>query len=301
MANCILLLACLLFSFACNLIRKIYDNQTYSSTTAMIQNAFISGLAGFFFSLILNEFILSPILTVILSGIGGFFGIRGLEFIIHQKIGNDLQLENEFRELINVNANNQQTINSINTNDNLTNTNSTNTNSNLTNINSNNDHLINDNLTNDNLTNNNISTNNIKQNINFNNTANLNDIDSTIHSNDSEMIINTDDTDNNRDSQFSQNVTIINDIINNHHHQINSIRLRNNIEEIRADLVNILHNSKDANNQTDLNRNNNNYKHVNIRVVNNHSITNNISDNHLNDDLMNDDLDTTNSINNDLN
>lgn len=292
MANCILLLACLLFSFACNLIRKIYDNQTYSSATAMIQNAFISGLAGFFVSLILNEFILSPILTVVLSGIGGFFGIRGLEFIIHQKIGNDLQLENEFRELINVSTinNNQQNIDSINTNDNLTN------------ANSNNDNLIN---TNSNSTNN-ISVNNIQQNINFNNT-NLNDINSTIHSNDSEMIINIDDTNNtnntsntgnNRDSYFSQNVTII----NNHHHRINSMRLRNNIEEIRADLINILH-SKDANNQTDLNRNknNNNHEHVNIRVVNNHNITNIVSNNHLNNDLMNDDLDTTNFINSDLN
>lgn len=87
MINCFLLLACLLFSFACNLIRKIYDNQVYSSTMSMIHNAFLSGIAGFFFSLILNEFSISPILTIVLSGIGGFFGIQGLEMIIKYKIG----------------------------------------------------------------------------------------------------------------------------------------------------------------------------------------------------------------------
>lgn len=104
MVNCFLLLACLLFSFACNLIRKIYDNQCYSSTISMIKNVFLSGIAGFFFSLILNEFLLSPFLTVLLSGIGGFFGIQGLEFLIRCKFDNSLH--DELAKLINTNTDN---------------------------------------------------------------------------------------------------------------------------------------------------------------------------------------------------
>ena len=101
MANCVLLLACLLFSFACNLIRKLFDNQNYSDISAMLQHAAISGLAGFFFSLILSEFFLDPVLIITLSGIGGFFGTKTLELIIQARLQTGLTITDELQNVLN--------------------------------------------------------------------------------------------------------------------------------------------------------------------------------------------------------
>ena len=86
MGNCFLLLACLLFSFACNLIKKIYENKAYTSTIGMLKNAFISGIAGFIFSLFFSEFLFHPLLIVLCSGIGGFFGVKGLAFVLQNRL-----------------------------------------------------------------------------------------------------------------------------------------------------------------------------------------------------------------------
>ena len=100
MANCFLLLACLLFSFACNLVKKVFDNTSYRNTSAMLQNAALSGIAGFLFSLIVSEFCTDPLIIVTISGIGGFFGIKGLELLIQAKIGAQLHLDETLERIL---------------------------------------------------------------------------------------------------------------------------------------------------------------------------------------------------------
>lgn len=93
MINCLLLIACLLFSFAGNLIYKLYNNKVYASITAMLYHTAISAIAGCIFSLLLSEFIFNPLLLICLSGIGGFLGIHGLTFILNNKIKNKFELD----------------------------------------------------------------------------------------------------------------------------------------------------------------------------------------------------------------
>ena len=100
MANCFLLLACLLFSFACNLVKKIYDNRSYHSTSAMLCSAVLSGLSGFVFALVLSEFFSSPLAIVGLSGIGGFFGTKAVNAIIKTRVGSKLIADDELQELL---------------------------------------------------------------------------------------------------------------------------------------------------------------------------------------------------------
>ena len=101
MINCFLLLACLLFSFAGNLIHKIYNNKFYSSIIDMLYHTLISAIAGFIFSLILSEFIFNPILLIVLSGVGGFLGIQGLDFILYNKFNIKLT---QFLSIDNINS-----------------------------------------------------------------------------------------------------------------------------------------------------------------------------------------------------
>lgn len=61
---------------------------------AMLKNAFLSGIAGFICSLFLSELFVNPMIIILVSGIGGFFGIRGLTFILQNKINSDI-LKNE--------------------------------------------------------------------------------------------------------------------------------------------------------------------------------------------------------------
>lgn len=100
MANCFLLLACLLFSFACNLIKKLYDDKDYSTALEMLKSAAVSGLAGFVFAMILSEFFSSPIAIVSLSGLGGFFGTKALNALIQTNISARLQAGDALRQLI---------------------------------------------------------------------------------------------------------------------------------------------------------------------------------------------------------
>lgn len=101
MGNCFLLLACLLFSFACNLIKKIYEDKAYTSTIYMLQNVFISGIAGFIFSLFFSEFIFHPILIILFSGIGGFLGVKGLAFMIQSKFDTIIDNDSKFMRIFN--------------------------------------------------------------------------------------------------------------------------------------------------------------------------------------------------------
>ena len=132
MINCFLLLACLLFSFACNLIRKLYDDRDYSTVYEMLKSAAVSGLAGFVFAMVLSEFFASPILILGLSGIGGFFGTRALTLLIQSNISSRLSTGDMLKQLLeeetarlansthtdslNDTQNNQQTNHNINCN-----------------------------------------------------------------------------------------------------------------------------------------------------------------------------------------
>lgn len=100
MANCFLLLACLLFSFACNLVKKVYDNHNYHSTSVMLCSAILSGLSGFVFALVLSEFFSSPLAIIGLSGIGGFFGTKAVNAIIKTRVGSKLIADEELQELL---------------------------------------------------------------------------------------------------------------------------------------------------------------------------------------------------------
>lgn len=100
MANCFLLLACLLFSFACNLIKKLYDDKDYSTVFEMLKSAAVSGIAGFIFAMILSEFLSSPLLVVSMSGIGGFFGTKALNALIKTNISTKLTATEALQELL---------------------------------------------------------------------------------------------------------------------------------------------------------------------------------------------------------
>lgn len=100
MANCFLLLACLLFSFACNLVKKLYDGRGYTSTSSMLFNAAISGLCGFIFAMILSELFSNPVAIIGLSGIGGFFGTRAINAIIKTKVDNNLIADEALQDIL---------------------------------------------------------------------------------------------------------------------------------------------------------------------------------------------------------
>ena len=100
MANCFLLLTCLLFSFACNLVHKIYDNQSYAITTAMLQNAALSGLVGFCCSFVFNELFFNEYIAIMISCICGFFGIKGVEFVISAKIDSNIEIDDALKQLL---------------------------------------------------------------------------------------------------------------------------------------------------------------------------------------------------------
>lgn len=100
MANCFLLLACLLFSFACNLIKKLYDDKDYSTVLEMLKSAAVSCVAGFIFAMILSEFFSSPLIVVSLSGIGGFFGMKALNALIRTNISTKLTATEALQELL---------------------------------------------------------------------------------------------------------------------------------------------------------------------------------------------------------
>ena len=100
MANCFLLLTCLLFSFACNLVHKIYDDQSYASTASMLQNAALSGLVGFCCSFLFNELFFNDYIAIMISCICGFFGIKGVEFIISAKIDSNIEIDDALKQLL---------------------------------------------------------------------------------------------------------------------------------------------------------------------------------------------------------
>ena len=95
-----LLIACLLFSFACNLIKKLYDNHDYSTINEMLKSAAVSGLAGFLFAMLLSEFFASPILIILLSGLGGFFGIKGLNMLVQSNVSSKVFLNDAIKDLL---------------------------------------------------------------------------------------------------------------------------------------------------------------------------------------------------------
>ena len=109
-----LLIACLLFSFACNLIKKLYDNQDYSTISEMLKSAVISGFAGFMFAMLLSEFFASPVLIICLSGLGGFFGIKGLNALVQSNISSRVFLNDTLKELLEE-TDEQQLIRRVNT------------------------------------------------------------------------------------------------------------------------------------------------------------------------------------------
>jgi uncharacterized protein YacL len=86
MANCFLLIACLFFSFACNFLKKIYEDQRYQDIFSMLCSVAVNGIAGFIFAIIVSEFFSNPVAIIGLSGIGGFFGIKIITSIMRSRI-----------------------------------------------------------------------------------------------------------------------------------------------------------------------------------------------------------------------
>ena len=95
MANSlILVLICSLFSFACALIKRLYDARYYPKNMYIFTiDATISGISGIVLSFIISEHIKNGIAIIGLSGLGGMFGVSALKSLIKLNLGKKINIQ----------------------------------------------------------------------------------------------------------------------------------------------------------------------------------------------------------------
>lgn len=93
MVNYILVLICALFSFACALLKQLYDAHYYPRNIYVFMiDVALSGISGIVLGLILSEHIQNELAIIGLSGLGGMFGVSGLKALMKMKLGHLLQI-----------------------------------------------------------------------------------------------------------------------------------------------------------------------------------------------------------------
>lgn len=95
--NYIIVLICSLFSFACALLKQLYDAQYYPKNMYVFMiDVALSGLSGVVLGFILSEMIKNELVIIGLSGLGGMFGVTALKTLMKLQLGKKINIQLSF-------------------------------------------------------------------------------------------------------------------------------------------------------------------------------------------------------------
>lgn len=99
MTNYVLVLICCLFSFACALLKQLYDAHYYPKNIyVFVIDVALSGISGIVLGFILSEQIQNELAIIGLSGLGGMFGVGALKALMKSNLDKLVHIPINFDE-----------------------------------------------------------------------------------------------------------------------------------------------------------------------------------------------------------